>query len=212
MKNVFLVGIALAFVVSCQSTTPNVITYPTPIIDQSQAISLFNGKDLTGWTIHGTEKWYVEDGLLVCENGKDNSFGYLSSTKQYKNFELTLEYKQEKRGNSGIFIRSNISGDKVDGWQVEIAPPGHYTGGINEYQRGWLITPDSAKDDMIKMGDWNEMKVQVTGESMTTWLNGTPMVTINDSEIGKGEGGIALQIHGENETKIKWRNIRIVEL
>ena len=55
--------------------------------------SLFNGKDLTGWTIHGTEKWYVENGELICESGPDKQYGYLSTNKNYKNFELTLEFK-----------------------------------------------------------------------------------------------------------------------
>jgi hypothetical protein len=45
----------------------------------AQSNSLFNGKDLTGWTVHGTEKWYVEDGLLVCESGPDKQYGYLST-------------------------------------------------------------------------------------------------------------------------------------
>jgi hypothetical protein len=53
-------------------------------------VSLFNGKDLSGWKIHGTEKWFVENGNLVCESGPDKQYGYLSTDKTYKNFELTL--------------------------------------------------------------------------------------------------------------------------
>ncbi|WP_160060978.1 3-keto-disaccharide hydrolase [Psychromonas sp. L1A2] len=217
MKNSLLIGITLAFVVSCKSTPTNVtddpsVAYSPIVVDQSKAISLFNGKDLSGWKIHGTEQWYVEDGLLVCENGVDNTFGYLTTSKHYKDFELTLEYKQEKRGNSGIFVHSIVEGNKATGWQVEIAPPGHNTGGINAYKRGWLAKPNSAKDAVIKMGEWNKMKVQVKGGLIISWLNGTQMVTVNDSEISQSEGGISLQIHGENKTKIKWRNIRLVEL
>jgi len=47
---------------------------------------LFNGKDLTGWQVHGTEKWYVDHGDLVCESGPDKEYGYLSTIKAYKNF------------------------------------------------------------------------------------------------------------------------------
>jgi len=65
--------------------------------------SLFNGKDLKGWTPYGTEKWYVEDGLLICESGPDKAYGYLATDKHYKNFELNLEFKQEADGNSGVF-------------------------------------------------------------------------------------------------------------
>ncbi len=54
--------------------------------------SLFNGKNLEGWNIHGTELWYVDQGLLVCESGPDKAYGYLSTTKYYDDFELTLEF------------------------------------------------------------------------------------------------------------------------
>ena len=66
----------------------------------AQSESIFNGKDLTGWTIYGTELWYVEDGLLVCESGPDKEYGYLGTEKEYKDFELTLEFKQGADGNS----------------------------------------------------------------------------------------------------------------
>ena len=103
-------------------------------------IELFNGKNLDGWKIHGTELWYVEDGLLVCESGPDKEYGYLSTNEFYDDFELTLEFKQEANGNSGVFIRSTVDGTKVSGWQVEVAPPGSNTGGVYEsYGRGWLI-------------------------------------------------------------------------
>jgi hypothetical protein len=45
----------------------------------AQIKSLFNGKNLDGWTNYGTEKWYVEDGLLVCESGPDEKYGYLGT-------------------------------------------------------------------------------------------------------------------------------------
>jgi hypothetical protein len=47
----------------------------------SAQISLFNGKDLSGWKIYGTEKWYVDDGLLICESGPDQEYGYLATEK-----------------------------------------------------------------------------------------------------------------------------------
>ncbi|PHQ61875.1 MAG: secreted glycosyl hydrolase [Maribacter sp.] len=177
----------------------------------SQAKGLFNGEDLKGWIIYGTEKWYVEDGLLVCESGPDEKYGYLATDKHYKDFELTLEFKQEADGNSGVFIRSTIDGTKVSGWQIEVAPPGHGTGGVYEsYGRGWLIKPDTKKDDVLKEGEWNKMKIRVYGGTITSWLNGTEMITITDDKIGAGEGSIALQIHDGGGIKVKWRNIKIV--
>ncbi|MDG1652634.1 MAG: DUF1080 domain-containing protein [Flavobacteriaceae bacterium] len=175
--------------------------------------SLFNGKDLEGWTLHGTELWYVEDGLLVCESGPDKQYGYLSTNKHYDDFELTLEFKQEANGNSGVFIRSTVEGTKVSGWQVEVAPPGNDTGGIYEsYGRGWLIKPDKSKDSALKMGAWNQMKIRVVGDQIMTWLNGTPMVELVDEKIGKGKGSVALQIHDGGGIKVRWRNLMINSL
>ncbi|MEQ8218226.1 MAG: DUF1080 domain-containing protein [Arenibacter sp.] len=177
----------------------------------SQEMSLFNGKDLSGWTIYGTEKWYVEDGLLVSESGPDKQYGYLATDKYYDDFELTLEFKQEANGNSGVFVRSTVDGTKVSGWQVEVAPPGHDTGGVYEsYGRGWLIKPDPEKDKVLKEGEWNTMKIKLSGNKLTSWLNGTEMVSITDDKIGEGKGSIALQIHDGGGIKVKWRNINIV--
>lgn len=175
--------------------------------------SLFNGKDLSGWEVYGTEKWYVEDGLLVCESGPDKQYGYLATKKHYKNFELNLEFKQEASGNSGVFVRSTVEGTKVSGWQVEVAPSGKHTGGVYEsYGRGWLIKPDPEKEKVLKEGKWNKMKIVVNGDTLTSYLNGVEMITITDAKIGAGEGSVALQIHDGGGILVKWRNLEIKEL
>ncbi len=171
---------------------------------------LFNGKNLKGWNIHGTEKWYVEDGLLVCESGPDKEYGYLSTKKNYEDFELELEFLQEADGNSGVFFRSTFEGTKVSGWQVEVAPPDHDTGGIYEsYGRGWLVRIPDEKENILKMGEWNKMKIRVAGGHVTTWLNGHQMVDIEDEKIAQGKGAIALQIHDGGGIKVKWRNLKV---
>jgi len=179
-----------------------------------KTVSLFNGKDLTGWTINGTEKWYVDSSRqLVCESGPDKQYGYLSTTKNYKNFILTLQFKQEANGNSGVFFRSTIEGVKINGWQVEVAPLNSHTGGIYEsYGRGWLIQPKPEDEKILKVGEWNTMKIKVNGDKVTTWLNDHVMVDISDEKIGKGEGFIALQIHDGGGIKVRWKNIKIQEL
>ena len=179
----------------------------------AQSHSLFNGKDLTGWTIYGTELWYVEDGLLVCESGPDKEYGYLGTDKHYKNFELTLEFKQGADGNSGVFFRSSIEGTRITGWQVEVAPPGSHTGGIYEsYGRGWLIQPEPQLDQHLKFGEWNTMKIKVVDDLVETWLNGHQMVTFKDEKIGQADGSIALQIHSGGGIKVMWRNLMITPL
>ena len=185
----------------------------TTVFMNAQKTTLFNGKDLTGWNIHGTELWYVEDGLLVCESGPEEKYGYLSTKKFYDDFILTLEFKQEANGNSGVFFRSTLEGTKISGWQVEVAPPGNDSGGIYEsYGRGWLIKPDPEKDKALKMGDWNRMKIKVVGDKVTTWLNGTRMISFTDEKIGQGKGSIALQIHDGGGIKVRWRNVKVKPL
>jgi len=180
---------------------------------KAQTENLFNGKDLAGWVVYGTEKWYVEKGMLVCESGPDKEYGYLGTEREYKNFKLELEFKQGADGNSGVFFRSSIEGTKITGWQAEVAPPGSKTGGIYEsYGRGWLITPDPDLDKFLKFGDWNVMKIQVIDDKVTTWLNGHEMITLTDENIGMANGIIALQIHSGGGIKIWWKNIKITTL
>jgi hypothetical protein len=174
---------------------------------------LFNGKDLTGWTVYGTEKWYVEKGLLVSESGPDKGYGYLGTIAEYDDFEVELEFKQEANGNSGVFIRSTVDGTKVSGWQVEVAPPGNDTGGIYEsYGRGWLVKPDPEKDKALKFGEWNKMRIVVQGDRVISYVNGVEMVNYADEKIGAGKGGVLLQIHDGGGIKVYWRNIVLKKL
>jgi hypothetical protein len=171
---------------------------------------LFNGKDLTGWKVYGTEKWYVEKGELVCESGPDKQYGYFATEKEYKDFELTLEFFQESNGNSGVFFHSSIEGTKITGWQAEVAPLNSHTGGIYEsYGRGWLIQPKAELEKFLKVGEWNKMKVVVKGNNVTTWLNGQQMITLDDEKIGAANGKIALQIHDGGGVKVRWRKIMV---
>jgi len=175
--------------------------------------NLFNGKNLDGWQTYGTEKWYVEDGLLVSESGPDKMYGYLATKDNYKDFEITLEFKQEADGNSGVFIRSEIEGTKIAGWQIEVAPPNLHTGGIYEsYGRGWLIKPSPEKEAALKYGEWNNLKIRVKDNQVTSWLNDVEMVDFSDDKIGVANGKIALQIHDGGGIKVYWRNIRLKTL
>ncbi len=196
LKSLFLGSFVFFLAASCSPT--------------SEYIDLFNGQNLDGWVNHGEEKWYVEDGELICESGPSAQYGYLSTTAFYDDFELSLEFKQEANGNSGVFFRSTLEGTKISGWQAEVAPPGSHSGGIYEsYGRGWLIQPDVEKDAALKMGEWNTMKIRVVGPSVTTWLNGTEMIHLEDEKIGQGKGAIALQIHDGGGIKVRWKNIKL---
>lgn len=180
---------------------------------EKPAESLFNGTDLTGWITYGTEKWYVEDSLLVCESGPDKQYGYFATEMYYKDFDLSVDFKQISDGNSGIFFRSTVDGTKVSGWQVEVAPKDHDSGGIYEsYGRGWLYQIPDEKEEYLKVGEWNTMRIKVTGSEVTTWLNGQEMTYLNDPVIGKANGRIALQIHDGGGIKVQWKNLVIQPL
>lgn len=209
LLNTTAVIVLMLFLGSCNSSK-NTAKKTTSGADR---VSIFNGKNLDGWHIYGTEKWYVDnEGLLVCESGPDKEYGYLGTTGQYKNFLLHAEFKQEADGNSGIFFHSSIEGTKVSGWQAEVAPPGLHSGGIYEsYGRGWLIKPDPSKESALKMGEWNSMEVRVNGDTVDTWLNGTHMIHLVDAKIGSSDGQIALQIHAGGGIKVKWRNLWVEE-
>lgn len=208
IQNVIKTGFSL--LILCVLVVNSAWIYP---LFKGPKVSLFNGKDLTGWKIYGTEKWYVEKGELICESGPDKQYGYLATEKPYKNFELSLEFRQEANGNSGVFFRSTIEGTKISGWQVEVAPPNHDTGGIYEsYGRGWLVQIADDQEKYLKMGEWNKMKIRVSGDQVTTWLNGHQMVDLKDEKIGAATGSIALQIHDGGGIKVHWRKLMVEEL
>jgi hypothetical protein len=175
--------------------------------------SLFNGKNLEGWKVNGKEKWYVEEGNLVCESGPEKGYGYLSTAKEYKDFILRLQFKQEADGNSGVFFRSSVEDTRIEGWQVEVAPRGKDTGGIYEsYGRGWLVQIPDNKENVLIEGEWNSLVILVNGDRVMTWLNNELMADLEDEAIGNATGSIALQIHDGGGIKVRWRDIYLREL
>jgi hypothetical protein len=174
---------------------------------------LFNGQNLDGWRVHGTEKWYVDNGELVCESGPDKAYGYLVTEENYGDFILRLEFLQESNGNSGVFFRSTLEGTKISGWQVEVAPEGNDSGGIYEsYGRGWLWQIPEEKEHILKEGEWNEMIIRLQGNRVMTWLNNEMMTDLTDDKFTQQTGGIALQIHDGGDVKVRWRNLFLREL
>ncbi|MGM0666939.1 MAG: 3-keto-disaccharide hydrolase [Bacteroidota bacterium] len=181
--------------------------------EEQEPVNLFNGENLDGWVEYGNELWYVEDGLLVCESGPEEQYGYLATERFYKDFDLSVDFKQVSDGNSGIFFRSVFEGTRVTGWQVEVAPKGYDSGGIYEsYGRGWLEQIPEENEGYLKEGEWNTMRIKVEGPKVTTWLNGNLMVELDDPKIGKANGRIALQIHDGGGIKVLWRNLVVQEL
>ena len=127
---------------------------------------------------------------------------------------FVVSFSHLANGNSGVFFRSFIEPPvKIHGWQCEVAPTGNDTGGIYEsYGRGWLVQIPDEKENILKQGDWNTLRIRVEGAHVQTWLNGELMADLTDKKIGATQGRIALQIHDGGGIKVQWRNIRLTRL
>ena len=164
-------------------------------------------------TSHLHQKFALHGGQYKWRrNGEAHMLNPLTISKLQQSVREE-SYETYKIYSSGVFFRSTVDGTKVKGWQVEVAPPGFHSGGIYEsYGRGWLVKPESSKDSIVKMGEWNDMKIKVMGDEVTTWINDTEMIKIKDSIIGKGIGGVALQIHDGGGIKVRWKDLKIQKL
>jgi hypothetical protein len=186
---------------------------------QPDALSLFNGRDLEGWESVGgkAENWKVVDGLLVT---RGEGGGWLSTIGEYADFELSLEYRLQEGGNSGVFIRSPRQGDPAyTGMEIQVLDdesarygqlqPFQYCGsvyGVIPAQRGHTRPA----------GEWNRMEITARGQRITVKLNGA---TIVDGDLGqhkeaagdhpgilRASGFIGLQSHSE---PVEFREIRV---
>lgn len=183
---------------------------------------LFNGQDLTGWTaVDGPmSSWKVEEGLLYCSGGGG---GWLSTTDEYANFELELEFRVPEGGNSGVFLRAPHQGNPAfAGMEVQVlddrAP--EYAK-LEKYQYcGSLYGIAAPKLRVSKpAGDWQTMNIVCNGRKVQVKLNGTPIVDADldahpnkvatNPGIKRTAGFVGLQNHG---TRLDYRNIKIKKL
>jgi hypothetical protein len=183
---------------------------------------LFNGKDLTGWQAVGgpLSSWKVEDGMLFCSGGGG---GWLSSTREYANFEIEVEFRVPPGGNSGVFLRAPHEGNPAfAGMEIQIlddAAPEYAK--LQPYQYcGSLYGVSAPKTRVSKpAGQWQKLAIKCEGRRVQASLNGTPIVDANldahqdkESEhpgIKRTKGFVGLQNHG---TRLDFRNVRLREL
>ena len=176
---------------------------------------IFNGKDLSGWTIVGGGATYrVEDGDIVGTRGPGpNTF--LRTDKAYGDFVLELEFKWDEPINSGVQFRSRQRDrdGRVTGYQCELDHSDrHWTGGIyDEAGRGWLAPLGDNPAAMTAAPDihqWSTLRIEAVGDRLQTWVNGIPCANLVDSQ--DAEGFIALQVHGSKDAgQVRWRNIQL---
>ena len=177
--------------------------------------SLFNGKDLKGWKEIGREKWIVEDGAIFGE-GVTDEYGYLATENEYQSFHLSLRFKCEASGNSGVYIHTAFEPGTTKvtkGRQIEIDRTiGHHTGGIYGDGKGWIVWPAPEKETVIRPHDWNDMLIKVEGNRYMTYLNGVQMIDFTYPSPGATEGVIALQLHSGGQGRMRFKDIWIRDL
>jgi hypothetical protein len=172
---------------------------------------LFNGEDFTGWKVPADNIWWkVEQGEIRCKSGPKKKGSTLWSEKQYKNFIVEFDFRMgDGVVDSGIFLRTSKQ-------QVQIGNSGSkkrdMTGSVYVPGNGYPLEAEGVKD-LLKLKDWNTMKVKVVGKVYTITLNGT-QVLVYDDQTGKAveAGTIGFQLHPARNMAIDFRNIEIGEL
>jgi hypothetical protein len=183
-------------------------------------VSLFNGKDLSGWKVVGPERWSVDNGTILGE-GRHGKDGFLKTEKTYKDFHAFLRFKCETPNNSGFFYHSDVEEDisKIRFIQVEIDTKiGGHTAGLHGDHtpetkgRGWIVWPAPELETVVRPFDWNEMLVMVEGNRTRTFLNGVPMIDFTFPDPRNTNGIVALQIHPGKPSRIRFKDIWIRDL
>jgi Domain of Unknown Function (DUF1080) len=178
-------------------------------------VSLFNGQDLTGWVKIGKESWTVEDGV-IHGRGLTKDYGYLQTEKSYKDFQLSLRFKCEGDGNSGVFFHTAFkpgTAEITQGLQFEVdCTIGRHTAGLYGDGRQWIVWPAAENETVVRMAEWNEYLVEVIGNRYRARLNGVQMVDFTDPTPKSFDGPIALQLHAGGRGNMKFKDIMIRDL
>lgn len=171
--------------------------------------SLFNGKNLKGWTSRGEAKWKVKDDEIIGERG----LGHLYADPVVKNFEVKGEFKITDLGkgaNSGLYIRAHEPEDNPNGF-----PRGYEAQICNnqEASTGWLWKPGKptgkATALLTKDGEWFTMRVRAVGDSLNIWVKDQLVMSYSDAEYT--EGKFAIQVHNAG-MKVEAKNLYYREI
>lgn len=172
------------------------------------------GVGLAGWHVDAEHAghWSNEDGTILGEN--ENQRGSILWTDgAYGDFELTVEYQTDDEDyDSGIFLRA-------DSHQVQIgisrSLQRDMTGCIYAPADGKGGYPGTTDDETIeehhRLGEWNTLRIVVMGKRIRTFLNGEPFVDYEADTI-PAAGPIGLQLHQGVHMKMRFRNIRVLEI
>jgi HEAT repeat protein len=184
-------------------------------------VSLFNGRDLTGW-VGDTKGYVVEDNKIICKPG-----GNLFTENEYSDFIFRFEFKLTTNANNGLGIRAPLEGKaSYSGIELQILDnSGTKYKNLKPYQyHGSIYGVVPAKRGYLKpTGQWNYQEVIVRGKRITVILNGTTIVDADVSEaiengtpdgkkhpgLKNESGHIGFLGHG---SVVEFRNIKVKTL
>ncbi|MCE9605496.1 MAG: DUF1080 domain-containing protein [Planctomycetia bacterium] len=184
---------------------------PSPVATAGWT-SLFNGRDLTGWTPQKGGRWTVVDGVIV--GSTTDSHGWLMSDADYDDFEFECEYKLAPDSNSGVFIRAWAEGNSSDGSFHEVqllddkSPKfSHHS----EKQRTGALYNAAAPipQPSTPTGQWHKLYLAAIDKYARVSINGTQVVERGNIAAKRLRGRIGLQLY---PTQVELRNLRVREL
>ena len=140
------------------------------LAQDSELKSIFNGKDLSGWVVPKENVYFTAtDGVLSIKNGPKQKGQTLWTEDEYSDFALEFDFKfGEGNIDSGIYIKNEKE-------QIQIGISGSLkrdmTGSPYIPGKGYPVEAEGVKE-LLKMDDWNTMRIEVKGKTYTTFLNG----------------------------------------
>jgi hypothetical protein len=204
-----------------------------PEPDKGGFISMFNGKDLTGWDCK-PNGWWVEDGAITSESTEENpcvKHHYIFwKPVQPADFVMKCKYRLVG-GNSGVQFRSERRPEyDVWGYQADMEAGDQWSGCLFQHDRGGVvmrgykavIAADGTKQEeqfasseelqkVIKPGKWNDYEIRAEGPRIQLRINGTLMCEVVDSDekMARDKGVIALQMHPGPPMKVQFKDLKI---
>jgi putative heme-binding domain-containing protein len=174
---------------------------------EQNAASLFNGKDLTGWSSVDMSVWSVENGEIVGKTAtglKANNF--LASAMTATDFRLTLKVKlTPNEANSGIQFRTEMADGVARGYQADAGKG--WWGKLYEEHGRELLWKQSG-EQYAKPNDWNTYEIVAVGHKIMTALNGHKCVDLDDPD-GARRGIFALQVHSGGPTEVRFKDLKL---
>lgn len=170
---------------------------------------IFNGKDLSGWVApEGNIWWSASNGILTAKSSPDQKGSILWTENAYRDFIIQADFRfGDGTIDSGIFIRTENE-------QIQIGESGSLKRDMtcSPYipGKGYPVEASNIKK-LLKMDDWNTIKVKAEGSVYTIWLN-SEEVLVFDSETAIEEGPVGLQLHPNRDMTIEFKNILFAEL